>query len=669
MAGKELSDVTFKQFSEAGRPDTQTGEMIANIGKAGVALTSIVAKEKLRNEVQKERDNFLAGIPGQQNRTDTTSYDTGQNMALDVGKIAEDARADMQIDTSIPEIQSYIAESQRFLRKQDQDPLLPIRALEMRVEAITRKYIDRFPGLATEFQTLAQRTLGTSNNLMAATLDAEEARLRAAAQAASDEREAVLDAAMSAGFNVRSGSSEQREKNLLRYMAWAELSAGIELDKKLAERAELDGQPSRAQHALHRVYIKQNQFVSTELARIIETEGLSELIGASFAEDSDQIVVARQRLEAHKFQLLAAVDANFLGQTNMSEGTRTMVSDMKTNITNFIDDLSESLGAGEVSTEVQARLNILQNMNAMDFERVMGRDALFLEKIFQFLPNESLAQLGLRLDVSREFLRKYADAFGERGLLSVLGEDPEVPLNNEQKIQITDAVRDAHMEAFVDYLNDPDAPLAAPFDAVKALRGINVEWDETNNEGQKDSMLRLMGSDRFKLWAAANASNPEVAETLQELDFKVRRWAGRVIDRSIEQLAKGINDSDMRFRFGIRSGFQGDTGQLEGRAVTEARRTRVEKIRPIDMFVPEIAEGRFMFRLKNKSELEALGVWTDEANMMRLADLQRELNRRLAGNLNKAAAAAGSLGQGTPTERVIAQALEEIASAPILTKE
>ncbi len=58
MANKQLSDVGFRQFSEAGPPDTSTGEILEALGKGVVDVTTQVSKNQLRSEVQAERDKF-----------------------------------------------------------------------------------------------------------------------------------------------------------------------------------------------------------------------------------------------------------------------------------------------------------------------------------------------------------------------------------------------------------------------------------------------------------------------------------------------------------------------------------------------------------------------------------------------------------------------------------
>ncbi|MEE8114663.1 MAG: hypothetical protein V3T23_09940, partial [Nitrososphaerales archaeon] len=232
MAGPaQLSDPKFKQFTEAGSiVDTGPAKIIEGITAGTVGAITAQQKGSLRKQIQVERDKLEELRDRGLNPDDSvlgrpTDLSGDDLIDLSIENLLENSAADKTVDVNVRELVAMDAEIKQVQRAVQQG-IAPSRALELNVEKITRRFIDRFPGLSTEFQRVAKTALGTDANLLSATMRTVQDFERATRAATSDV-ETVFKAAADAGFlqAIHGATPEARVEAVAQFLAFSQRQA------------------------------------------------------------------------------------------------------------------------------------------------------------------------------------------------------------------------------------------------------------------------------------------------------------------------------------------------------------------------------------------------------------------------------------------------------------
>ena len=672
MAGPpQLSDPRFKQFSEAGKPDTGTGAAVeaALTGAANVVATD--AQNRLRDEVSAERDKFnqMMSELGSDSDVRLGVPSGGQDLVdLSIDNVIDNATAQETITVDSREIAAATAEIRSVQNAVDQG-LMPTRALEINVEAITRRYIDRYPGLTQEFQQVAQTALGTSNNLLTSTMRAYEELYRAAASA-QDDTETMAERAFEDGFrNALVGATpEIRATSLANWLSWAQLEEANRLEEARAEQAALLGLPDRSQALLANTMANASRELTYTIGESIQNimpegeifSGMSDverLIPLVDPAQSQEIIF---QLETQREVVKNNLRQRFMDNVAFDDRSNAQLQSMESTIDTLYGTLIDSFSNKRVSEELGYYLSALESYNGVRFEVLFGDARVFYKNFLQFVPVDSnLHNLVFRNRLEHDLIERIERFYGMGNPAAVIA-GSNTPMDEQEIEELTNAVDRAAINSFQQWLDNPNDEFLAEFPHQRYLNGMVQDFADMPADTKKE-MLDMIGTPEFEAYAAQAANDPAVNSTIRELDRQVREWGEIMLDSAVEQFQRDITSESISRRFGV---FRLEATPVITPSIAGASAgTSVVRdfISVGDLL--EISRGPNGIRVARKpnSELAALGIDPNDQEMLqRVSNLTTAVNNNLILGLNAYARSMGNLGTGSSRDAILNQIIEDL---------
>lgn len=672
----QLPDPQFKQFSEAGKVDNSGAMLVEAVGTAAQQAFTLSQKDKLRKEVADARDKFDAmalGLGEESEVTDgiPTSVSTDPNnfskskKEVVLGSLAEE---DVTFDArEVKALESEIAATQRGV----QQGLAPTRALEINVETILRRYIDRYPGLTQEFQQVAQTALGTDSNLLAASFNAYKAAEKRAAQVKSPE-ETAIDAAVEAGFpSARFGlTPEERNLGLLKWRTWVSYSEAAIQAKAQAEVAHAQGAPSIADQNVNRYMQAFGRKTFAGVGEVLASampgvDSFSDLRSGITVMDPTAVQQTQLALRTAKAGLLSNLRLEAGDVVNIgNEEHGRYLNNLETQIGAIFDAVIESVSTQTISEETEYQLNVLENLHDFDFEQTFGPERAFYEGLYQFLPagNRSLQDLVLKnalvatSGLHEKLSRYWGVAPLEAALVGVGGESSIDPNSNEGKAVI-DAANNGAINGFENFLGDPVKYLNQQYDPVKWMRGFNMQFEDME-VGTRNKLLDMVGTPEWETFLEGSKGTPEIGQAATDLHQKVQDWGITMINASKEQLVRDVTSTSMTTRFNITKLPSHDPfWQKEGNSFSS-------QIPVGDVVKIVRTRDGLQVQRKTDKELANIGINMEhEPTVKGINELVRSVNNNLATNINSYARAIGNLGKGDTMDTTLDLIITDIVGA------
>lgn len=665
MAGPpQISDPNFRQFSEAGPADTTVGDAINAITQTGSQAISNITNSNLREKVKAERERFLNLQKELGDDTDATRLnpETGEDglIRLNVDNVIQGTLQDNTIVADARELAAMDAEIQNAKRAVQQG-LSPTRALEMNVEAITRRYIDRYPGLAAEFQRTAQTALGTSNNLLTATMRSIE-ELQSAQLRATDPSNVFHDA-HAAGFEeaLNGATPEIRTQAVVRYMAAQRRSKQLELAENEAKLAALSGNPTIAQKKVNEMVGVYSQKVTADiagtLAKILppdmQASGLAGVEAAIANLQDGDLEETLLELKLQRTNHILNVRNQLSSQVYMDENARSRIDGLVTAINGFYDGMEESISGKQLNEITKIHLQNLQNFHNLDFEQMFGPQALLLKNILSLIPVDSrLQNLDFRNRFEQSLMEDIAKQYGLTDLYGTLQlSESSVDPDSAAGQRVMDLTNEAMIDSFEEFLELDGEGLASNYPHARIMNGFANEFDRMAPE-VKNQMLDLLGTDKWAEYWHDAQRDPKLKAATLRMKSRIENWGGVQLQSSVEQLARDAGTSDMTRRFGIfkRSELPDkDTmGTIKLPVLTK------------DLVNIKVTERGMVFTAKTPSELKAAGLDTEVENLNRINSVVSALNAKLATGLNAYARSLANIGEGNDRRIILDQVMEQL---------
>lgn len=657
MAGPQLSDPKFKQFTEATAPDTSVADALVPLSNAVVTGVEAHQSSKLREEVQKERNKFLETAALGSETADDPVATTGQDdfLSLDVNAIRQQEIDAESVTVNAREIAAMDAELQSRKRQVEQG-LAPTRALEISVEQITRRYIDRFPGLATQFQAVAQRTLGTENNLLTATMRSFEEAERLAAQQTRDQFDTLNKAAFDGGYTdaVFGATEEIRARARVAFLAnqvRVQTLAGL---KQQHEMAVLRGEPTVAQRKLNEVIANVSRQTMLDVGANISAVMPDRLQGGGLigfesnlaslqAGEMEQVVF---NLENQKALQLEKIRQQIAENVNLDEVSRQRMGQLTETVAAVYDNVIESVGLGRFSEQTKHAMDILQHTSQIEFEQAFGRDALFLKNIVGVLPpgNNNANRL-VNTTIDDGFIAKVMEFYDKAPLPGIVSDA------TPSEIQLT---HKAQVAAFKEAIDPKSNALGKEaYNTSAGIRGMNVQFHDMPT-GSKRELLNMVGTDEFRTFLRTTPLHQEDVAALNDLEDKVSRFGIVMTERAANELQREVTEPKLARLFNIKR----DT-DATFKPLPKGEKPAGPLLTGSLVNVSNSKDG-IVFTRKSTAELRALGIDTSPETMENVDRLVRTMNSNLASNLNSIAGAQANLNPNLDKQTLIANVLSEL---------
>ena len=667
MAGPpQLSDPKFKQFTEAGRiVDTGAAEIVEGLSKGAVATVTAQQKGALREQVKGERKKFLellaAGVDPEESTLGQPTDLAGDELVdLSIENILENSISDPTVDVNVRELMAMDAEIQQAKRAVQQG-VAPTRALEINVEKITRRFIDRFPGLAPEFQRVAQTALGTDQNLLSATMRTIREFERAQSAATSDV-ETVFKAASDAGFTqaVHGATPEARIQAVAQFLAFGQRQAVQKLAEQEEQIAISRGEITPAQRKFERRFTEIAYETSLEVAGTLATalpiqlqssglEGFDSALRSMGAGDIEEVIFNLEQQKAT--QIFKARNA-LANAAYANEGTRARAEQLVEVITDLYDNVITDVSGQRLSELSKTNLDILQNWHGIKFERILGEDALFLKNILQFIPVDSRIQnLEFRNLLEQGMIERIARMYGishmegagfpGTGTFADSGFDPAT----SEGQGVMDVANKAMVQSFSEFIRTPEDPLSTRFEPARIMNGFNIQFEDMEFETKKQ-LLDMIGTDEWENYFREAQSDPKTLRSATQLAEKVIDWGAGQLQQAVDQLQREVGSADMTRKFGIFS--------------MEPQRIGFEPIVTADLVDLDRNQRGIIFRRRSNQELEAAGLEITDENIARVQRVVSALNNNVANTLNVYARSMGNLGTAGSRDSLLNEIFETL---------
>lgn len=651
----DLSDPRYTQYSEATPPDDSIARGIE--GLTNVAVTSITEQQKsaLRDEVRAAREEFDNSLTEEDVVVDPVSGSSPEDLInIPMANVVDNEVAKDTIDVNVREIAAMDGELKGVKRAVNQG-LAPTRALEIKVEEITRRYMDRFPGLSTDFQRVAQQALGTDSNLLAASLNAAKDAERLARQQVETQEELFNQAAVKAGYGlaVHGATETIRAQARIAYLTSLQKEQQIGLLKQDAELAALQGQPTRAAMAANQIIaatsenmmgVVRNDFVNA-LPEALRSGGIQGIQAAVEAVPPEQRTGIIAELEAQKAVRMFEAQEAIATTTYADEATRARATNLANTIGALYDNMIESVSTGRLNEQMANDANIMANSNAYSFEKAFGMDKLFLNHIYAALPvTGSVQNQAFHQQVQRQYLPQLADKLGFESASSVLRGTPV-----EGDEEFIDKVNSANVSSMRSFLNGEEGSM--DFNPNRSLAAMEIEFVKMKT-GTKKQMLDTLGDPKFKEFLDNNKFTPEEQDKLDSLHTKIQAYGYRMTDRLAAELVRDLTEPRLRSQFYIKRTTEGTfraakPGEETGPLLTG------------DLVNVENGPHGLVIRRKSKAELEKLRVATDPDNLAKIDSMVQAMNRNLTSGLNSYTKALSNINPTNTQASLTAQILAE----------
>ena len=667
MAGPpQISDPRFKQFSEAPSiADTGAGEIIAGVTKGAIAAVTAQQKGSLREQVKEERRKFLeilaAGIDPEESTLGRPTDLTGDELLdLNIENILENSAADKTVDVNVREIMAMDAEIQQTKRAVQQG-VTPTRALEINVEKITRRFIDRFPGLAPEFQRVAQTALGTDNNLLSATMRTIQEFERSQKASLSD-AETVQRAAADNGFlqAVHSPTPEGRAQAIAQFLAWSQREAVKKLAQQEEEIAIAMGETTRAERAFERRFTEIAALTSLEVAGTLvntlplgmQSAGIDGIDGAIRLMEGGELQQMIFELEQQKAAQIFRAQSAVAQAGHANEGTRARGQQLVNMVTSLYDNLITDVSGQRLSDSTKTQLDILQNWHGIQFERMLGLDALFLKNILQFIPvDQRIQNLEFRNILEQAMIERVARMYGVSsmtgagfpgtGAFADSGFDPATPEGKG----VMDVSNKAMIQSFRDFITEPEEGLNRLFDPTRIMNGFNIEFENMEFDTKKQ-LLDMLGTTEWESYFEGAQRDPNVTRASSALAQQVTEWGAAQLVQAVDQLLRDVTTPAMTRKFGVIG--------------VEESRIGFEELTTGDLVNLERGPRGVIFTRKTNAELEAAGLRMEPENINRVQRVVAALNANVANTLNVYARSMGNLGTNGSRDALLNEIFETL---------
>ena len=673
MAGPEqISDPRFKQFTEAVEPDTSTGDLIEGLTQVGLEGLELHQTGSLRKEIQAKRKEFLEAVD--RGASGASIHDVSGDDEDDVGLTLNTEDVLRNVDTSkvtvnVTEIANMEGEIAAKVRANRQG-ITPIRALEVDVEAITRRYIDRFPGLAPQFQRVAQTALGTSNNLLSATMRAQEELFAQAENLANNEVEQfnrLREDAADAGFvqAIYGPTIESQAQAITQFMVLKQKEAEAALFKANEEAAAARGEVGKAQQMFNaRLSTAQKvamRGVSSAVIRALPEQyrdrGASGIIAYvnENRNNPDAMASLQRSLEAAQSAIRFQIGQSLRTSGHITESQRLAVEELQDMADAQMSVLVDVASNKRVSEEAKYQLQILKDANEFEFETVFGRPALLTQKFLQFLPvDNNLWNLWKRNEWTQGFAEDMIKFYNKGDITTralgagSAGSDIDVTTGDGKAL--VRAVDKAAVNAFAEFLNDPVAAVASDYNAQDALAGFNHNFNRMDPK-EKRALLEVIGSDKWD----AIADVPEVAA----LADKVTQWGHVKLEDAKRDFINDLGGTEMVNKWKIKI----DTSLSDGKPLPGIAGMVKAGHRPIkvaDLVTMKQTNAGISFGSKTVGELSSIGIDTSPENIANIQRMIASLNSIHGAGLNAYARAMGNLGTGSSREQILTDFINEL---------
>jgi hypothetical protein len=653
MAGpRQISDPKFKQFSEAGSiVDTGLATAIEGVAKGAVIGVTGAQTGLLREEVAAERRKFLEllaqGVDPNESELGTPSDLSGDDLLdLNIENILTNTAAQENVTVNVREVMAMDSDIQQVKRAVEQG-IAPSRALEINVEKITRRFIDRFPGLASEFQRVAKTALGTDNNLLSATMRTIQDFERATKANLSD-AETVKKAAAENGFlqAVHGPTPEIQGQAVAQFLAWSQREAVLKLAVQEEQIAIAMGETTRAERAFERHFAEIASMTSLEVAGTLmnalplgmQSAGIGGIDAAIKSMGKGELQQMIFELEQQKAAQIFRAQSALANAGSANEGTRARAGQLVDMITSLYDNLITDVTGQRLSDLTKNQLEILQNWHGIKFERIFGIDSLFYKNILQFIPvDQRLQNLEFRNLIEQGMIERVGRLYGNAniagagipgtGAFADSGFDPD---SSEGK-GVMDVTNKSQIESFREFISEPEEGLGANFEPTRIMNGFNLEFDSMEFDTKKQ-LLDMLGTPQWGTYFESAQRDPQVVKAVNELTRQVVDWGAVQLNNAVEQLLRDVSTTAMTRKFGVLS--------------TEPARIGFELITTGDLVQLERDSQGVVFIRKTNAELEKVGLRMDQENVGRVSQIVGALNSNVANTLNVYARAMGNLGTG-----------------------
>lgn len=658
-----------KQFSEATEPDTTTADAIEALGSIGIFGFSEFQKSKLRGEVSEQRENFLnlteKGVDPNDPVLDPAA--SGEDLVnIDIPTVIEDARrgGPTSVTGDFAEVTQMATELANVKRGVAQG-VTPIRALELNTEAILRRYIDRYPGLANEFQKVAQVALGTENNLLTATMRTFD-EMQRAAEAAQTDQERLVDALSERFPLVKFGATEQvRSRALTQGLTILENERQLAVLNSQSELNAARGEPTIAQENFNNrmrildsnILTQYENGIMSSLPPELQNEGIFNLGASIKAIPTEERLEVVARLEAAKAVALQSVNRFIERNSGLSQTDQQVLSNRLEFVGTLYDNAIESVQLGRLNDALAAEVSIIQNTNLREFEMVLGRHALVVEKLISLLPPGSSVinryfNARAQQPLGNDMLR-FLGITSQRTVLESLGHDPDERDNKE----LIDTFNIATVDALRDAVFNPENPnVQKGFDPVSGLKAIDIEFAEAPPE-VKRKMLDLLGEEEFVEFF--NQQDAPTRATIKSIAQQTAEWGGLLTNRFTEEMLRDISSPLMARQFQIKP-----EGGFGFRPPQEGDSERTGPILVQDVVNLTIDERGLRASRKDVNELINLGIAVDAENLANIQRMVAVLNNQLITGMNSYARAISKLDEGADREQIVREAIAQVSGAP-----
>jgi len=667
----QISDPKFVQERETPVVDETTGKLIAAAAEIGVAGVTEHQTRQLRDDVTKQREDFL-GI-GLDITDDPDSLlgvgdaDLGSDLInINIDNLIANANTE-EVTVDMNEITNMTNDLAATKRAVAQG-ISPIRALEINTEVITRRYIDRFPGLAGQFQRVAQTALGTENNLLTATMRAQQ-ELFNAAEAALKTQAGLENALQEAAFDAKfvlakhGATAEIRAEATAQYLSYAQRESAMLLSQQAEDQLVLRGEVTVAQgkfngrmrHAQNLATLDLQNAIVGLLPPELQGSGVQGFQTFIKSASAEELVSMQQSLDASKAAAIYQIDSRMANSGYISDSQKSSITALQDMIGSVYDVMSRSVSTKEVSEELSYQLNALTNLYGIEFQKLFGRDALFAKEFLAVVPVDSnLHQLISRNMVSQGILTRMMDFWGEGDIRTAAipgliddGFDPDSP-DGQAAIA---AVTNAAIGSFRQFLLDPNQALANQYEPVKMLNGLNIQFEGMSPD-VKRNFLEMMGMEEWEAMMNTKVS-PEIRQVIDELNHKVTEWGAVKLNDAVEDFVRDISSEGMSRNFGIRlntSGVAVDASLAGHKGIPTSALVHLEE-----------GPRGIIFTAKTVQEYDEMGIATDPKNMGNISRMIASLNNVHGQGINAWARAMGNLGTGKSRKGVLRNVLNTLS--------
>jgi hypothetical protein len=659
----DLPEPGFKQFSEAGPVDTGTGEAVAAAGASLAKTVAVAQGGSLRDKVAQQRAEFLtladelrvAGVDQSEARVANKLGPNGSiAFNLDVDAIVNASAVGEGGLTQITEVElENMAGEIASVKRGTEQGITPQRALEINVETITRKYIDRFPGLSRQFQNIAQGALGTSNNLLTATMRTYDELARA--NAAGKTRIELAAAQMATDFPLTQiGSQEARERAVFNALTTMKLTEQADLLKASNDLAKERGLPGIPEAAFAESMTIQDGFALVDLQTNITMALPPQLreqgviaAGSSDTWTDQERIEAASHLEVARDMMVARYQHIGLDQ-ELTTQMQTQLTSKTDYLASLYNQAIESVTGGKKSEQLELSLGLIVNQNLREFESVLGRDALVLSKIASlFPPGSSIANDAFNTMAATQLMARMAAFAGIMSLEDLLvreGTDPDSPVNQA----LINAYNVGNVEALRTMIFEPEAAGTSQADKTIHIRAMSKQFRTATPEAKR-AMLDLVGTEEFQ--DDFKGADPETQEAMRSMSNEAAAYGGAMIEQLGQEASMDIAGFDMRRRWDIR--LKGETNKAnpfdfqskEGSNITTGQLVNYT-----------IDDKGIRITPKSVAQLRELGVETDQENLNNIAQMVAAWDSKLISNINSYAHAAERIGP-VDRESIVRKAL------------